>query len=58
VAAHLDAERRDALFAALLDLKTQAWMTGTDASLFAGLRGEAQFFAVAEARISEMDQRR
>jgi DNA replication and repair protein RecF len=58
VAAHLDAERRGALFAALLDLKTQAWLTGTDASLFAGLRGEAQFFAVAEARISEMDQRR
>jgi DNA replication and repair protein RecF len=27
VAAHLDAERRGALFAALLDLKTQAWLT-------------------------------
>ncbi len=52
VAAHLDAERRAALFAEILDLKTQAWLTGTDAALFADLRGAAQFFAVAEGRIS------
>ena len=56
VAAHLDAERRAALFAELLDLKTQAWLTGTDAALFAALRGKAQFFAVAEARLSPMDR--
>jgi DNA replication and repair protein RecF len=56
VAAHLDAERRAALFAELLDLKTQAWLTGTDAALFAALRGRAQFFAVAEARLSPMDR--
>ena len=56
VAAHLDAERRAALFDALLDLKTQAWLTGTDAALFSALRGRAQFFAVAEARISPMDR--
>ncbi len=52
VAAHLDGERRAALFDEILDLKTQAWLTGTDAALFAGLRGAAQFFAVAAARIS------
>jgi DNA replication and repair protein RecF len=56
VAAHLDAERRAALFDALLDLKTQAWLTGTDAALFSALRGRAQFFAVAEARLSPMDR--
>lgn len=56
VAAHLDAERRAALFAELLDLKTQAWLTGTDAALFSALRGRAQFFAVAEARLSSMDR--
>ena len=52
VAAHLDAERRAALFDEILDLKTQAWLTGTDAALFEGLRRRAQFFAVADARIS------
>jgi hypothetical protein len=41
-----------------LDLKTQAWLTGTDAALFAALRGRAQFFAVAEARLSPMDRYR
>jgi DNA replication and repair protein RecF len=56
VAAHLDAERRAALFAELLDLKSQAWLTGTDAALFAALRGGARFFAVNEARLSPMDR--
>ncbi len=56
VAAHLDAERRAALFDELLDLKTQAWLTGTDSALFSALRGRAQFFAVADARISSMDR--
>jgi DNA replication and repair protein RecF len=46
--AHLDAERREALFAEILGLGTQAWFTGTDAALFAVLRGRAQFFAVAD----------
>jgi DNA replication and repair protein RecF len=52
VAAHLDGARRTALFGEILDLKTQAWLTGTDAALFEDLRDEAQFFAVADARIS------
>ncbi len=52
IAAHLDAVRRDALFAELTDLGVQAWLTGTDAELFAGLRGKAQFFSVAEGVVT------
>ena len=51
VAAHLDATRRMALFAELTALGTQAWMTGTDAMLFAPLAGAAQFLHVADAVI-------
>jgi DNA replication and repair protein RecF len=52
VAAHLDAARRRALFAAVLDLGAQAWLTGTDQVLFEGLRGAGQFFTVADAVIA------
>jgi DNA replication and repair protein RecF len=52
IAAHLDARRRAALFAAITDLGAQAWLTGTDESLFAPLRGTAQFHTVANGRIS------
>jgi DNA replication and repair protein RecF len=52
VAAHLDENRRRALFETLLELGVQAWLTGTDRSLFTGLGERAQFFAVAEARIT------
>jgi DNA replication and repair protein RecF len=52
VAAHLDAARRDALYGEIAALGGQAWLTGTDATLFAGLRGTAQFFTVADAVIS------
>jgi DNA replication and repair protein RecF len=48
IAAHLDAERRAALFDEIEALGAQAWMTGTDAALFAPLGGRAAFFAVAE----------
>lgn len=34
VAAHLDPGRRDCLFQEILQLESQVWMTGTDASLF------------------------
>jgi len=44
VAEHLDAERRDALFAALAGLPAQAFLTGTDAAVFAPLRGRAEGF--------------
>ncbi len=55
VAAHLDSERRAALFSEILDLNTQAWLTGTDAVLFAGLRHDAQFLAVADGRIAKVN---
>jgi DNA replication and repair protein RecF len=51
VAAHLDAERRAALFHELVTLGAQPWLTGTDPELFAGLAGRAQFFTVREGRI-------
>jgi len=53
VAAHLDAARRDALFAALLGLESQVWLTGTDAALFAPLRGTARFLSVSDGTLSE-----
>jgi DNA replication and repair protein RecF len=52
VAAHLDPARRGALFGEILRLGAQAWLTGTDAALFEGLRGRAQFFSVADAALA------
>ena len=52
IAAHLDDGRRRALFKTLLEIGVQAWLTGTDRSLFATFGDQAQFFAVAEARIT------
>ena len=52
VTAHLDAARRSALFQALRGLGAQCWLAGTDAALFAEIKGHAQFFAVADAALS------
>ncbi len=46
VAAHLDQERRSALFMEIQALGGQAWLSGTDRELFAPLGGQAQFVAV------------
>ncbi len=54
VAAHLDRTRREGLFASLEGLGSQAWMTGTDEHLFAGLGSNAQSFHVEEGQITEM----
>lgn len=51
VTAHFDAERRTALFAEILRIGSQAWMTGTDKAAFEALAGRAQFRHVGEARI-------
>ncbi len=48
IAAHLDAVRRTALFEEIAALGAQAWMTGTDLSLFAGAR--AEIFLVEDGR--------
>lgn len=52
IAAHLDAERRTALFDEVVALGAQSWMTGTDAELFAPLRGRAQIMCVADGSIA------
>ncbi len=56
VAAHLDQERREALFDDLVTLGCQAWITGTDDHLFAPLRGHAVFYAVADATVTPVPE--
>jgi len=55
VAAHLDRTRRRGLFEALAALGCQAWMTGTDAELFAGLGDDAMVFHVEDGTISKVN---
>ncbi len=51
IVAHLDKQRRAALFAEIVGLNAQAWMTGTDAALFEELGEKAQFLVAADAQI-------
>ena len=51
VAAHLDRDRRAALFDTLCALGAQSWLTGTDAPLFEAFGDRAQFFRVADAAV-------
>ena len=53
IAAHLDVDRRAALFDEILMLGTQAWMTGTDRTAFEGLEDRASFFQVADSNVTE-----
>jgi len=46
VVAHLDPDRRTALFAALEELGSQVWMTGADPTAFAELAGRADVIDV------------
>lgn len=52
IAAHLDSGRRSALFDIVEQLGGQAFMTGTDRSLFEALGDRGQFFTVAEGKVS------
>jgi DNA replication and repair protein RecF len=52
IAAHLDASRRAALFEALQQLESQAWLTGTDQALFSPLRCQAQFLSVNDGTLA------
>lgn len=52
VTAHLDAGRRAALFAEIVGLGVQAWLTGTEPGLFAELEHQGQFFGVADGTIA------
>lgn len=51
VAAHLDEQRRGALYELLQDLGGQVWLTGTDYSLFEAIEGKAQFFEIENAAV-------
>lgn len=51
ITAHLDVTRRAGLFAEILRLGAQAWMTGTDVSAFDALSGHAQMLRVADAGV-------
>ena len=55
IAAHLDGRRRAALFEEILALGAQAWMTGTDISLFEHLAGRADIFAVDNGQFERKD---
>lgn len=50
VAAHLDPDRRAALFARLRDSGTQVWVTGTEPAPFEGLAGEAAVWEIANGQ--------
>jgi DNA replication and repair protein RecF len=50
VVAHLDPDRRNALFGELAKLRAQVWMTGADPAAFAGLNG--QIFEVNSGNVS------
>jgi DNA replication and repair protein RecF len=52
IAAHLDDMRRAALFAEILALGAQAWMTGTDRALFTDIAADAQCFEVADGTVA------
>lgn len=52
VAAHLDPVRRGALYAQLAAQGGQAWLTGTEASLFDAMPGSVMRYQVSQGRIS------
>ncbi len=52
IAAHLDEARRRALFDEILELGVQAWLTGTDAAVFADFGARACFFQVRAATLT------
>ncbi|NVK19793.1 MAG: DNA replication/repair protein RecF [Methylocystaceae bacterium] len=54
VGAHLDEDRRKALFEAICDLGAQAWMTGTDAASFDALKSQANFFNVETGSVTRV----
>ncbi len=53
IAAHLDEGRRAALFDLIDSLGGQAFMTGTDRSMFSALGGRAQFLTVSDGHVGE-----
>jgi DNA replication and repair protein RecF len=54
IAAHLDIHRRGALYAELLRLRAQAWLTGTDRHAFEELEGRAVFCKVEDGKVARI----
>jgi DNA replication and repair protein RecF len=54
IAAHLDIVRRAALFEEVHALSSQAWMTGTDLSLFTGAK--AEIFEVRDGNFARQSE--
>ncbi|CAN0592024.1 unnamed protein product, partial [Laminaria digitata] len=54
IAAHLDSDRRAALFDEICAVGAQAWMTGTDRELFDAFGDRAQFFRVDSATVHKV----
>ncbi len=52
VAAHLDVNRRGALYDEICSLKAQAFMTGTEADLFSDLKDRAMKFELTQTQIN------
>ncbi|MEL7230681.1 MAG: DNA replication and repair protein RecF, partial [Pseudomonadota bacterium] len=52
IAAHLDPNRRAALFDLIDEAGAQAWMTGTDEHLFEAMGERAQFFTVDDGKVT------
>ena len=52
VAAHLDEKRRTALIEEIMALRIQAWLTGTDETLFEAFKHDAQFFHINAGTVS------
>lgn len=51
VTAHLDPGRRAALFVTLKDMGVQAWLTGTETAVFAGVLEDATVVRVEDGRV-------
>ena len=55
IAAHLDPQRRAALFDEIVALGAQVWMSGTDLEAFAALGRRAQNHRVEDGRVTRLD---
>jgi DNA replication and repair protein RecF len=55
VAAHLDPDRRAALYAVLTELGAQVWLTGADPQAFAELGPDSALFRIASGRAERLE---
>lgn len=55
VAAHLDPDRRAALYAVLSELGAQVWLTGADPAAFAELGSDSMLFRIASGHVERLE---